>query len=971
MPRIVAAATSADTRISDGETQVPPQQYPEIGSPLYHLPHQTTKQVPTGGRPVPSVEIDCAARHFALEFAIQKLPWSSPSQRQDISDALRLEECPLPFSSKEGQQEKESIHERENVSLNEPSVEKSSATKILRGRRAMKYTETTEETNSSQKKAGNSNDDGDERTTYIFVDPSRGSDGALGTRFRPLETIPAALDLSRKVRSSLSNKDSKKISIVLRGGRYHLKEPLRLDSRDSRLILKAHDGETPVLSGGDTLSLTMSKTSENPSVYSAKLPKGDSFYNFTMLFLDRSKFEEEEENVRLVWAREPNGHPERDLQPDGYATANGTDSRRWPDQEGSIHFVLGKNGYAARNSTYYPWHGEDKDPRGNFGAPKGLQMDAVTNYDGRNSSHYAWHGEDLNRHSGECWLHFGGLGNRFVDGKGYWNGSVSMGLKFHGTELNTSGWTTAGYTPAIAHVFHNGYWGNWQFEIDSVTTNENVNGDEGGEGKPRDGRLSFKRGGWQEGRGGGIGHQPFFVEGVKEALDMPGEWWLDVPKQVLYYYPFGNETNTEFSEETLAIDFVAPRLQRLIEVVGENSGDRTANGITIHGLTFVHTATTFMEPYEVPSPGDWSIHRGGALFIENARDTTIQDCEFLRTGGNAVMVSGHAKRSLITMNEFGWIGDSAIVTLGRVPMADGFTVDTYPEDTVIKSNHFHEIGIHGKQTSALFSALSCKTRFVENVLYNGPRAGINLNDSFCHGHTISGNLLFNWVRETQDHGPINTWDRAMYIQKDDLSKNPTLIPQWTHIERNFIMNGPSGNRDLGNLFPTIDNDDGSSYFYIAKNLLVYGGGKNFLGNDKSWVSNLFVFPGRWSREPCAQIWGGKNNHFEGNTCLIAPGDPPIGLDGNMNAKNFRCKIDWNDPENNLEFVGKTANNSYYLDKNDKWGFGCGNGTSPNHLFMIEEMQKHGWELGSSIRDSKLLSADGIIDLAKNLLKIMN
>ena len=37
--------------------------------------------------------------------------------------------------------------------------------------------------------------------------------------------------------------------------------------------------------------------------------------------------------------------------------------------------------------------------------------------------------------------------------------------------------------------------------------------------------------------------------------------------------------------------------------------------------------------------------------------------------------------------------------------------------------------------------------------------------------------------------------------------------------------------------PTIDNDDGSSYFYMSKNLLVYGGGKNFLGHDKFWIAN--------------------------------------------------------------------------------------------------------------------------------------
>ena len=80
------------------------------------------------------------------------------------------------------------------------------------------------------------------------------------------------------------------------------------------------------------------------------------------------------------------------------------------------------------------------------------------------------------------------------------------------------------------------------------------------------------------------------------------------------------------------------------------------------------------------------------------------------------------------------------------------------------------------------------------------------------------------VRETQDHGPINTWDRQTYVMPDD-----SLYPQWNHISRNLIMNGPSGNRDLGNLFPAVDNDDGSAYYWIASNVVAYGGFKNFLG----------------------------------------------------------------------------------------------------------------------------------------------
>ena len=114
---------------------------------------------------------------------------------------------------------------------------------------------------------------------------------------------------------------------------------------------------------------------------------------------------------------------------------------------------------------------------------------------------------------------------------------------------------------------------------------------------------------------------------------------------------------------------------------------------------------------------------------------------------------------------------------------------------------------------------------------------------------------------------LSTWDRAMYVQKSEKRSSPNAygeypnkdtndryysdgsspsnIPQWTHIERNFIMNGPSGNRNLGNLFPTIDNDDGSSYYYMSNNFLVYGGAKNYLGHDKIWISNLFLHPGRW------------------------------------------------------------------------------------------------------------------------------
>lgn len=128
---------------------------------------------------------------------------------------------------------------------------------------------------------------------------------------------------------------------------------------------------------------------------------------------------------------------------------------------------------------------------------------------------------------------------------------------------------------------------------------------------------------------------------------------------------------------------------------GDNGGSgRYATNITLRGLTFAFTADTYLEPYVVPSPGDWSISRNGALFVSGAEHVTVESCAFVRVGGNAVFLSGHAFATRITNNEFHLIGDSAIATVGDIKGNDGITTDAYPLDTVITGNHIHEVGVN-------------------------------------------------------------------------------------------------------------------------------------------------------------------------------------------------------------------------------------------------------------------------------------
>ena len=92
--------------------------------------------------------------------------------------------------------------------------------------------------------------------------------------------------------------------------------------------------------------------------------------------------------------------------------------------------------------------------------------------------------------------------------------------------------------------------------------------------------------------------------------------------------------------------------------------------------------------------------------------------------------------------------------------ADGTNGD-FPADNIIDSNHIHEVGALTKQSSPYFQTIACHNNITNNVMYNMPRAAINLNDGFGGGDLVEGNLLFNAVRETNDHGPINTWVRQV------------------------------------------------------------------------------------------------------------------------------------------------------------------------------------------------------------------
>lgn len=264
---------------------------------------------------------------------------------------------------------------------------------------------------------------------------------------------------------------------------------------------------------------------------------------------------------------------------------------------------------------------------------------------------------------------------------------------------------------AVVHMFHGMLWGGWQFVVGGVAP--------GGSSA----NLTFSYGGYQEARGGPInGGTHWYIENALPLLDAPGEWFYDADAGELYLWPNGT---APFSGAV-----TVPALEALIRVQGVNGsapgGADYVTGVGFVGLTFTQTRATFLEQYEVPSGGDWSIHRGGALVVEDAEELLLANCTFSHVGGNAVLLSNHVWRANLTANEAVYPGDSGFALVGSAVLADG-SAPTYPNQVTIDFNHIHEIGVYGKQTSAVFLAKSANVSVLNNVFYNGPRALINFN----------------------------------------------------------------------------------------------------------------------------------------------------------------------------------------------------------------------------------------------------
>lgn len=360
---------------------------------------------------------------------------------------------------------------------------------------------------------------------------------------------------------------------------------------------------------------------------------------------------------------------------------------------------------------------------------------------------------------------------------------------------------------AYVHALHSFEWGGNSFVA---------------EGKTADNTLSLK---WigDNNRGHDFHKDYVMIENVFEELDDEKEWFYDKDEGIIYLIP---ESDTDLLNAKIELS-VCGELFKFID----------CSNITIENIKFSKTKRMmFCSKYIKITRSDWSIAENGAVYIKGCKNITLKNCTFYEIGGNCVFIHNKNKNCLLLGCDFSYCGASGVCIIGnqksvrdlstwenhKTKIADkvqGAIGDDFPCDITVSDCYFYRLGEYEKQSAAVTVSVALGVKVLGSTIHHMPRAGISICDGSFGGHLIEGNLVFDTIRETGDHGPFNSWGRDRFWSyggfdtsggKGKEKRRYALLDatETTVIAKNMFV----GTRGFG-----IDLDDGSSNYLITKN----------------------------------------------------------------------------------------------------------------------------------------------------------
>jgi len=239
----------------------------------------------------------------------------------------------------------------------------------------------------------------------------------------------------------------------------------------------------------------------------------------------------------------------------------------------------------------------------------------------------------------------------------------------------------------------------------------------------------------------------YWVENAFDALDSPGEWYLDRRSGVLYYWP-------EPGEDMTRVQVVAPVLDKLVGFQGGLWSDgrsasfsflaKPVHNIQLRGFTLSFT--------------DWSVPAGGYTDMQGAFDVpaaleaaaasacTIKKCVFQHLGQFAVEFGKACRNNRIIDNEMTDLGAGGVkVGEPQDPNSD----DESTAGNVVANNRIHNLGIIDPGADGVWVGESSDNSILHNEIYATYYTGISAGWTWGYGASAAHHNIieFNLIHD--------------------------------------------------------------------------------------------------------------------------------------------------------------------------------------------------------------------------------
>jgi hypothetical protein len=317
----------------------------------------------------------------------------------------------------------------------------------------------------------------------------------------------------------------------------------------------------------------------------------------------------------------------------------------------------------------------------------------------------------------------------------------------------------------------------------------------------------------------------YFLEGAREFLDAPGEWFLDAKAGRLYYMPRDGESPED-------AEAIAPQLTQLVLVRGE--GDQPVANLAFEGITFSHSRFDLPKFGYAGVQSSWHSRRNtpdddagvtmaAAVLVDHADHCQFIDCRFEHLSACGVHLT-RTQDSRLSRCCFSDMGGDGVLIGSRDKAESPATANNTIVNCLIEA-----CGVNFYGAVGLWIGFAQDVTVTHNELRDLPYTGVSVGWQWddqptpCRGHRIRQNHIHHVMQQLSDGGGIYT-----------LGRQPD-----TRLLRNLIHDVPvnAGRAESNGIFM----DEGSTEILVQGNTIYniarspirfHRAGKNTLINNR-------------------------------------------------------------------------------------------------------------------------------------------